>query len=243
MAEPASPFGVTELIAILEQDGMAYTQQGEEPVVLLHLCCERVPHDLRLVVNAEQGFCAVYQHNLGVCSTAAAGSERVGEAARFALMLNGQALFGGFMLGDHQHTSLSFGAVIPTLGVQLSAAQLQQTVASLCGEIDAFYPLLQQVLWGGISADAALAKLLEPRQGGEEDDGADGQPEEEPPAAGSGFGAPGNGQQRQESPDQVDQRFLASYDPTDPFSTAAAEAIVRLRELQEQEQPSPDPGA
>lgn len=222
-----SPFTIEDLARHLDDEGLRYTRHQGQPVLSAYWGCERVPHTLRFVVDSERGYCSVYQHNLVAMSPGLVSPERLGEASRFALMVNGAVLFGGFMLYGSNATDLSFGAAVPTADTMLGREQVRDVISNVCFEIDAVYPWLQQVLWGGMSAEEAYAGYRgQWGDGGQavDDDGPDGGPTDT-----SGEGAPDGGPWSVPDIDEIDDAFLASHDPADPFSAAAAEAILRYR--------------
>ena len=243
MSEPASPFTTDTLALLLDSDGVRYTR-GDDGALYLRFGCDRVPHELRIVVNEWVGYCAISQHDLGLIVNGLAGEEHAGEACRLALMLNGEALFGSFMLWGYRSTSLSYSIVLPTAGASLTLSQLQTAIGAVCSEVDACYPLLQKVLWGELTPEDALSSYRAARHADEPADDA-GQDEDGDIAleaertqtqerraprrrqvAESAAPQPAD---TPESLDRIDDTFLESYDRSDIFSAALADAILRQR--------------
>jgi len=232
VSEPLSPFTIERLAALLDAEGISYDRADGDPSLCLRQGCDHVPHELRLTVCPQSGYCAIYQHDIGLFAPAMAEPARLGEACRLALLLNGAMLFGSFMLYRFGGNSLSFGTVIPTAGAELSLGQIMQAVSCICAEVDRCYPLLQAVLWGSLSADEAFARYHAGFQPGDGDGsgGEGGGPED-----GDGPDGPNGGPDLEASVldpsaiDRIDVAFLDQHDPTDPFSAAAAEAIRSRR--------------
>ncbi|MGI8551585.1 MAG: hypothetical protein ACR2PL_12500 [Dehalococcoidia bacterium] len=247
MSQQASPFSRKQLTALLNVSGIPFLQQ-EDGSVLVQFCNHGIPHELHIVVLPEHGFCAIHQHNIVVCSPEHASKDRIAELYRFAMLLNGMVIFGGFMTRGPQGSILSYGVAIPTSDVLLAPAQLQQAIAVLCGTIDDTYPFLQQVLWGGVSAEEALERFhryvrgdgADGRDGNASDDGPnalafDNDVSERMPSA--------RKQMSDAEIDRIDDAFLSSYDRADPFSAAVAEAIVHRREASGVDGFPTDPGS
>jgi hypothetical protein len=246
MSDPASPFTTEALAQLLESDGVRFTR-GDDGALYLRFGCDRVPHELRIVVNEWIGYCAISQHDLGLVVTGLSGEERTGEACRLALMLNGEALFGSFMLWGYRSTSLSYSIVLPTADTMLSLAQLQTAIGAVCSEVDACYPLLQRVLWGEMTPEDAISSYRAARRGDDEesdtpvtDEASESQfesdrsqPQESLPTRRRQLvGDTAAESARAESPealDRIDDAFLDGYDRTDPFSSVIAELLLRER--------------
>jgi hypothetical protein len=241
-----SPYTIDDLAALLDDYGMRYTRHEGHPVLSAYWGCDLVPHTLRFVVDPERGYLSVFQHNLAAVSSDLVPQERLGEACRFALMINGDVLFGGFMLYGSGATDLSFGAVVPTDGAMLSGEQVRDVISCICVEVDFVYPLLQAVLWGGMSATDAYDRFRGCWGDGGETVEADGPEGDLPPAAPEDGGRE-SGPRSVSDTDEIDDAFLSSYDRNDQFSAVAAEAIRRLREQdaqagQQSQPPKPRPG-
>jgi hypothetical protein len=246
MSEPASPFTTDTLALLLDSDGVRYTR-GDDGALYLRFGCDRVPHELRIVVNEWVGYCAISQHDLGLIVNGLSGEEHTGEACRLALMLNGEALFGSFMLWGYRSTSLSYSIVLPTAGAMLTLAQLQTAIGAVCSEVDACYPLLQKVLWGELTPEDALGSYRAARHADEQDEERAQEDEVEPAAdvdrtQTQERRAPRRRQvaesaapQAADSPealDRIDDAFLENYDRADLFSAALADAIRRQRSIE-----------
>jgi hypothetical protein len=233
VSEPVSPFTIERLAALFDAEGIFYDRAEGEPALYLRHGFDHVPHELRLTVYPQAGSCAIYQHDIGLFAPAMAEPARLGEACRLALLLNGAMLFGSFMLYRFGGNSLSFGTVMPTAGAELSLGQIMQAVSCICAEVDRCYPLLQAVLWGGLSADEALARYHAGFQPGDDGDGSGG--DDGGPDGGDEPGGPDGGLDREAAVldaatiDGIDATFLTQHDPADPFSAAAAEAIRSRR--------------
>lgn len=244
MPESASPFTIDSLAALLHDDGVRFST-AEDGTVYLRFGCDRVPHELRIVVNERVGYCSITQHDLGLVVASLAGEQHAGDACRLALMLNGEALFGSFMLWGYQGTALSYGIVLPTTDAELTLGQIQTAIGAVCHEVDLCYPLLQQVLWAVITPEQALAEYRAQRRvddansdgDGASDVGALGGEENdqsalpvETDAAGRRRRPPAGAQNGGSAAlDRIDDAFLGGYDRDDPFSATVADAILRLR--------------
>lgn len=242
MSDAASPFTVGSLTALLDADGVRYAR-GDDGAICVRFGCDRVPHELRIVVNEWVGYCAITQHDLGLVIPSLAGEDHAGDVCRLALMLNGEALFGSFMLWGYRGTSLSYGVVLPTTDAELTLSQLQTAIGAVCHEVDLCYPLLQQVLWGALTSAEALERYRAHRYGEADDEPLEssdgsaptaGERDEQPAETEQ----PARAQRRRRTDgssdtaaeiDCIDESFLRGYDRADPFSSAAAEAILRLR--------------
>lgn len=243
MSEPASPFTTDTLALLLESDGVRYSR-GDDGALYLRFGCDRVPHELRIVVNEWVGYCAISQHDLGLVVNGLVGEEHAGEACRLALMLNGEALFGSFMLWGYRSTSLSYSIVLPTAGASLTLSQLQTAIGAVCSEVDACYPLLQKVLWGELTPEDALSSYRAARHADEQTDDAGQEDDAELPTEGDraqtqelraprrrpvAESAAPQPAETPESLDRIDDAFLENYDRADLFSAALADAILRQR--------------
>ncbi len=230
--EPLSPFTIERLAALFDAEGISYDLAEGDPSLYLRQGCDHVPHELRLTVCSQSGYCAIYQHDIGLFAPAMSEPARLGEACRLALLLNGAMLFGSFMLYRFGGNSLSFGTVIPTAGAELSLGQIMQAVSCICAEVDRCYPLLQAVLWGNLSAEEAFARYragFQPGDGGGSG-GDGGGPDDDDGPAGPDGGLDLEASVLDPSAiDRIDAAFLDQHDPADPFSAAAAEAIRALR--------------
>jgi hypothetical protein len=206
--------------------------------------CQLVPHNIYIDVDEYAGYCAMMQYDLIVFSPGLIGPPRLLEACRFALMLNGEIPHGGFMLLGDVAAQLCFRVALPTHDTLLTRGQMQTALGLLCCEIDLCYPLIQQVLWGTLTAEGALAEYRRRRDGGAGDDGDndggnDGddrapedsnghtqRPEAEPPSDEAQMCT-------NAEIDRIDAQFLANYDRNDPFSAALAEALWQQRARRE----------
>jgi len=213
VSQPLSQFTIERLEALFDAAGVCYDRAEGEPSLYLRHGCDRVPHELRLTVSPELGYCAIYQHDIGLFAPALAEPARLGEACRLALLLNGAMLFGAFMLYRFGGHSLSFGTVLPTGAAELSFAQIMQAVSCVCAEVDRCYPLLQAVLWGGLSAEEALARYQAGFDHGDNGPDGDGGPDD------GGPGGPEDGPKLEaavldpEAIDRIDAAFLREYTP------------------------------
>lgn len=236
--EPVSPFTSEVARQMLEEEGLSVSRLDEQRL-FLRLACQFVPHNVYIDVDEQAGYCAIMQDNLIIFSPGLTCPPRLLEACRFALMLNGELLHGSFALIGRSAPQLCFRVTLPTQDAMLTLGQLQTTLGLLCCEIDLCYPLIQQVLWGALTADEALAEYRRRRD-------ADLGNADDPGGSNDGDHTPDSGSdraQRLESDalddeartctsaeiDRIDEQFLASYDSGDPFSAALAEALRQQR--------------